>query len=320
MKKVLEFLKTNLIVIKWTIVYFAILWAILWYMFGFDIFSRIHWWKFFHAHLRGFIGMVFGILIYSAIPIYLATTAIIYRTKKPVVKIPLYETIIERIAKMFKKTEPETETTVEQETETQTEPEYPENLPSELRVPFIRMKQRLSLIGSVSVFNKIENDSKMENDSKETPSNQSSEEPESFPLPTDFDIGDSLPDTSVPTFTDINFDEPTKIEKETKIENAITKYFKENNIDYETYNNFIMTDKYIIYTHFDTDFWIMDNETWFAAGKQIDSPIPTLQEMAKNNNLIPVIYFESTNIMDFDGTIKQMNDAGIKTVTEVTEL
>ncbi|MBQ6109972.1 MAG: hypothetical protein IJL05_01180 [Alphaproteobacteria bacterium] len=312
MTKILDFLKTNLIVIKWTVGYFFVLWAVLWYLFHFDMFSQIHWWKFFHAHLRGFIGLVFAMLIYTAIPIYIATTAIVYRTKKPIFTIPFCDKVIEYIKKMFSKPEQVTESEPETEPEIDPDSEYPDDLPNELKVPFRRIKQRLAFTNMSYAPNKTTE-----------PENTLTEpEPELFPLPTDFDIGDSLPDTSVPTFTDINFDTPapTPTEPETKTKNAVTKYFDEHKIDYETYNNFTITHKQVIYVHDDPDFWIMDNDTWFAAGKQTDSPIPTLLKLAKDNGLTPIIYFESTNIMDFEGTIQQMNLNGIKTITDLSEL
>lgn len=314
MTKVLDFFKTNFIVIKWTVVYFFVLWAILWYLFHFDMFSQIHWWKFFHAHLRGFIGLVFGLLVYTAIPIYIATTAIIYRTKKPIFTIPFYDKIVERIKKLFSKPEPITEPEPESEPEPDPISEYPADLPNELRIPYNRIKQRIAIFGNQFVI-----DNKTTNNSEKTTTEP---EPELFPLPTDFDIGDSLPDTSVPTFTDINFDTPapTPTEPETKNENAVTKYFDEHAIDYKTYDDFVVTEKEIIYVHNDPDFWIIDNDTWFAAGKQKDSPIPTMLTLAHDNNLTPILYLESTNIMDFDGTVQQMNQRGIKTITDLSEL
>ena len=148
-------------------------------------------------------------------------------------------------------------------------------------------------------------------------------EESAIPIPTDFDISDNFTtDDSVPVFQDINFDTPTvEIETENKkFENSVTKYFDKNNIEYETYKDFVANEKYIIYTHDDSDFWIMDEENWFAAGKQKDSPIPELLELAKQNDLTPVIYFESQNIMDFENTTKQMESSGVKVIKSLDEL
>lgn len=216
--------------------------------------------------------------------------------------------------------EPESEPEPETTENTDSASEYPDDLPSELRAPFIRMKQRLSFTGALSTFNKQQTNT----DILQTVQTTTASESESFPIPTDFDIGDSLPDTSIPQFTDINFDEPkpqpNAPETTNEPENTVIKYFKQNNIEYETYKDYIATAKYIVYTHSDSDFWILDSQTWFAAGKQHDSPIPELLELATENNLTPVIYFESKNVMDFEGTCKQIQESGVKTITDLTEL
>ena len=93
-----------------------------------------------------------------------------------------------------------------------------------------------------------------------------------------------------------------------------------NNIEFETYNDFIITNKHLIYVHSNPDFWIIDEDNWFAAGKQIDSPIPIMQEMVKDTHLTPVIYFESTNIMDFDGTAETLKNQNIAVITNPDEL
>lgn len=292
------------------------LWVISRYLFNFDMFSKLYWWKFFNTNFHSFIGMVFCLFVYTAIPIYIATIMVMYRTKKPIMTVPILSNIFAKLRSMCAKIEPAA--TPEPEPEIDPEPEYPADLPCELRVPFTRMKQKLSFLGMTSSFNQPKSDSE-----KMIPIAQS--EQDAFPIPTDFDISDSLPDTSVPTFTDINFDEPQSIQQpenqnETESTNSVTQYFDENNIEYETYKNFVITTKNLIYVHNDTDFWIMDNDTWFAAGKQIQSPANDLIEIAKENNLTPIVYFESTNIMDFEGTIKQLNESGIKTATDLSEL
>ena len=319
MKKLFEFLKTNFLIAEWTVLYCLVLWVILHYLFGFDMFSKAQWWRFFHARLHGFIGFVFCVLIYSAIPIYLASIRIIYHTKKPLFTIPICDRILARVKTMFIK--PEAESEPEAPEEPDPESEYPEDLPHELRAPFIRMKQRLSLKVATSSFNKSENNLSVLQPVTTTakPDTQESET-EAFPIPTDFDIGDSLPDTSVPTFTEINFDEPQTPISSDKITNSVTKYFDEHNTEYETHKDFIITAKNIIYTHDDPDFWITDNEAWFAAGKQHNSPVNELLELSKETGLTPVIYFESTNIMDFNGAVQNLTEQGIKVITDLSEL
>jgi hypothetical protein len=314
MKKILEFLKSNFIIAKWTFWYFLVVWAVLWYIFRFDMFSRAYWWKFFHAHLHGFVGFVFGALVYSIIPIYIATTSVVYRTKKPVITIPVIDKISEYIKSKFAKPEPEPVAEPEETPVPENKPdfEYPADMPREMHALFKRTKERMALLGKTgpaTIYQPKQSDA--------TP-----DEPEnkSFPIPTDFDIDDSSneeTDDNIPTFKEINFDEPAK---PAEPDNTMIKYLHDNNIDFDFYNDFIITNKYLIYVHNDPDFWIMDDDNWFAAGKQIKSPVATMLEMIKDEPITPVIYFESTNILDFDGTVETLRNHGITVITNPTEL
>lgn len=314
MKKVLDFLKTNFVIAKWTFWYFLVVWLILWYIFRFDMFSRAYWWKFFHAHLRGFIGFVFGALVYSIIPIYIATVSVIYRTKEPIIKIPLIDKISEYIKSKFAKTKQEAVAETEETSIPETKPdfEYPADMPREMHALFKRTKERMALSGKTgpaTIYQPKQKDTTIEES-----------ENKSFPIPTDFDIGDSLndeTDDNIPTFKEINFDEPAK---PAEPDNTMIKYLHDKNIEFDLYNDFIITNKYLIYVHNDQDFWILDNDNWFAAGKQINSPIPIMLEMIKDTQLKPVIYFESTNVMDFDGTVETLQNQGITVITKPTEL
>lgn len=313
MKKIFEFLKQNPLIVKWTIWYIFVFWLITRFVFNFDMFSRLYWWKFFHATFHGFWGLTFVILVYSAIPIYIATTLTIYRKKALLFNIPLIS-YLPIISKLFaKKAEPVKEEVAPETEEEAPEEEYPADLPREMRVPYTRAKQHQSFMGNVSVYNKRP---------VKTPVVQAeTEENPNIPIPMDFDLGDDLNqdmNDSVPTFTDINFDTPIATEKE--LENNTTKYFASHNIEFETYKEYVATEKYVIYEHADEDFWIMDNESWFAAGKQIDTPIPELISLAKQNNLTPVLYLASQNIMDIENTIKQFTDAGVRVITKLEEL
>ena len=317
MKKILDFIKSNIIVVKWTIWYFFVLWLILQFVFGFNMFSTHYWWKFFHATLHGFTGFVFGMLVYTFIPVYIATTIITYRKKEFIIKIPFIDKVVDYIYKLFPKKEAE-QPVEEQQTDEQEEetkgPEYPSDMPPELRIPYTRVKNNLSLTGAVSVYNKQpqqqvkpQNNDTLENDSL-------------IPIPTDFDISESLDsnEMEVPMFRDITFDEPEEQPKE--LENNTTKYFSSKKVDFETYKQFVATEKYVIYEHNDGDFWIMDEDVWFAAGKQLDSPVKELTSLAKQNGLIPVIYLQSQNIMDIESTTEQFEKAGIRVIKSLDEL
>ena len=316
MKKIIDFIKSNIIVAKWTVWYFFVLWLILRFVFRFDMFSAHYWWKFFHATLHGFGGFVFGLLIYTAIPIYIATTAVIYRKKELIITIPFIDRVFAFISKLFPQKQPaqaqKPEPAPEQKAPETPALEYPDDLPPELRVPYMRAKNNLSLTGAVSAYNK----------QKIAPATQDiyerNENNTSVPIPTDFDLSDSdaFGESQIPTFTDINFDEP---EPQTP-ENNTTKYLASKNIEYETYKQFVATEKYVIYEHNDKDFWIMDENIWFASGKQIDSPIDELRDLAQQNGLIPVLYLASQNIMDIEKVIEQFESVGIRVITSLTEL
>lgn len=319
MKKIIEFIKSNIIVAKWTFWYFFALWAILQFVFDFNMFSQHYWWKFFHATLHGFGGFVFGLLIYTAIPIYIATTITVYRKKELIITIPFVDKIIEFVSKYLPKKEIETkaeEPTVEEKTDEPTTSEFPSDMPPELRVPYMRAKNNMSFNGAVSVYNKQTAKNNIEPE-------QTNDTADTFPIPTDFDISESF-DTnnsdmpSIPTFTDINFDEP--VNPEPTLTNNTTKYFTEKQIDFETYHEFVATEKYVIYEHNDGEFWIMDDETWFAAGKQIESPINELIDLGKRNGLIPVLYLQSQNIMDIESTTNKFEDMGVRVIKSLDEL
>ena len=318
MKKIIDFIKSNILIVKWTAWYFFTLWLILRFVFNFDMFNAHYWWKFFHATLHGFGGFVFGMLVYAAIPVYIATTMIIYRKKELIITIPFVDKAFEYISKFFVKQKPaETTTepeTIEQESEQSTQPEFPNDMPTEMRVPYLRAKNNMSLNGAVSVYNKTQTP---QTNNKETIAENES----AFPIPTDFDISESLDtdeDTSIPMFHDISFDEPEQ--KPEILENNTTKYFASKNIEFETYKQFVATEKYVIYEHNDNDFWVMDENVWFAAGQQIESPINELIELGKQNGLIPVLYLYSQNIMDIESTCEQFENLGVRVIKSLDEL
>ena len=321
MNKITAFLKSNTELLKWTIEYFVVMWLILHFVFQFDVFSARHWWKFFHASFHGFAGFVFATLMYTAIPIYIATALNVYKNKKPLIQIPFFAKISEFIKSKFaKQPEPVIEEVKIEENESE-EDIFPQDLPSELRVPFLRAKQHMSLTGAVSVYNKFDNKSAQQ--TQEHTQEQTPEE--DFPIPTDFDISDfdlntQVPD--IPQFQDINFDDVSNIidTDSNKIENNTTKYLDSKNIKYDSSDDFIVTEKYIIYEHNDEDFWIMDEDNWFASGKQKESPIPLMLSLAENNLITPVLYLASQNIMDIDGIIEKFTSMGIKVIKNIEEL
>ena len=318
MKKITDFIKTNQVLVKWTMLYFAFLWVILKFLFNFNMLSYHYWWKFFHANIHGFPGFIFCSIIYCAIPIYLVTAIYAHKKQEFIVniKIPYADKIKGLIDKLFAQKTSEEDTPIP-EPEKPAEPEpaqIPDDLPFELRVPYIRAKQHLSLGGIVSVYNKQDT-----SEIKEEPQPQPQEN-EPMPIPTDFDIAafDTPTDANIPVFRDINFDEP--VSQKTELQNNTTKYFDDKKINYEQYLNYIATDKYLIYEHSDSDFWIMEEDFWFASGQQIESPTIELKKIAIEKGLKPVLYLESKNVMDITDTIERFESNGIHVVTSLDEL
>ena len=329
MKKIKEFLISNKLILKWTATYFVVLWLILRFLFNFNMFSGYNWWKFSHATFHGFPGLLFCIVVYSAIPIYIASTLIIYRKKTPIIEINTPEKIkncIEKIKILFAKPEKESAEpspapeTPQDEEEKKPEFERPDDMPPELYMPYLRAKQNRPIIDSVSSFNKSQQSIK--------PLVPETNETESFPIPSDFDIDDESSDDTnydfstddIPTFKDLDFDMPISTPEPKRKKSSAEKYFEQHNIEYETYKEFVATEKYVIYDHNDGEFWVMDDEKWFASKKQIDSPIPELISLAKQNDLIPVLYLESQNIMDLPGTTERFESMGVRVVKSLEEL
>ncbi|MCQ2562131.1 MAG: hypothetical protein MJ158_00725 [Alphaproteobacteria bacterium] len=306
MKKMLNILKNNRYFFIWTICYFVCLWGILLFLFKFNIFSVTDLHKLSHIHLHGFTGFIFGIILLTSLPIYIATSIIIIRTKKPIIEISLPKFLQKKETKKTEQENTETKEAVSPEPE---QIVYPSDLPRELHIPFSRAKQNIPLNFTMSVFNKV-------SEQKPQKPNVNDNITSPIPIPTDFDIPTESDSNTgdndfMPTWTDVNFDDNDKCE------NALTKYFDKNNIDD---GEFISTEKYLIYEHDDKDFWVFDDNMWFAAGKQSPNHIPSLLDTAKFFNLTPVFYMESDNIMNVDKVIENLQKQNILVIKNPAEL
>ena len=81
-----------------------------------------------------------------------------------------------------------------------------------------------------------------------------------------------------------------------------------------------MMKKYLIYDHNDEDFWIMDDDNWFASGKQKKSPVNRLIDLSEQYTVSPVIYFETKNILDIEHVITGLEKRGIRVIMSLSEL
>ena len=338
--RIKDFDNSNKYAIWWTIGYIVVTWAIMRYMFNFNIFSLYRWHQLMHAHLHGFAGLVFGILILAMVPLYVATTIVIARTKSPLFNFTL--TIPEFIKNAFIQTpldEPAPESSApESEPQPESAPDTPatpqpesesDAIPAELRVAYARARDHISRTPT-SAFD-LGNVTK----SPTTPTTEPdpvSPAPD-MPIPTDFDITDTEKIINdVPVFTDINFDddesdndesetpELTDIETTIETNDAVTKYLDAKSVPYKTDGDVIITDKFAIVSHTDSDFWVADNESWFAAGKIRHSPIASVLAVAATNNVQPVLYLGADNIMDIDDLRHTWESAGIRIITDMKDL
>ena len=314
--------------IAWTGLYVFIMWAILRGLFNFNMFSMAHLIKLAHIELHGFAGLVFGLLILAAVPLYVATTILTVRNKSMPVRIP--------VPKCFTpppppEPEPAPEPVI---TEQEVLPELHAGIPLEMRENFMRAKKNYGA-RQMSVFNRP-NGSEL----KTQPAVPSTPQPtpiftensdtvvtdtsSAFPIPTDFDIDsdDAAPD--VPVFSDINFDDDDT--PNTTVENAksntpdLQKHLIDSGIDCEITDNLIIAGDFAIAVHDDDDFWVADDSDWFAAGRQKPSPIMELINARDNDKKTPIFLIEQTNIMDFELNEKKWRDDGIIITTNRAEL
>lgn len=343
-RTLLSFIKTHKYAAIWTISYLFIMWAILYNMFNFDMLNGAQWHRLMHAQLRGFGGFVFGIMLLAAIPLYVATTTIIIRTKKPLITIPLPKIRFKK--KSAEKTAesektPETENSEPKQTET-----ISKDIPPEIRATFLRAQKHIE-----KTVTKITPNQEIEHtpvpvsatihpitQNIPTPNAAMAEIPpiedfetDTFPLPDDFDIdtpsGDSIPVfgnvplfTDTPTFSEINFEETPASNHANPNNDIVREHLEANNIEYTEIDNIIQTEKFAIISHIDNGFWVADSDNWFATGKSIPSPIKTVQEFASTNNLTPVIYLGATNILDLDKNISEWESNGITVITNINDI
>lgn len=316
--------------IIWTLCYVAGAWVIFHGLFNFNLFSYANWSRLAHAQLVGFPGFVFGVLMLCALPLYVATMAIIIRTGAPLFTIPIPEFM--RATPIEAPATPASATDDPAPQSTAPAPLSPD-IPLELRNAFMRAREnpgreQISMVDTRTIDSEIKT-------SAPTPDDGASAEPVTgLPLPTDFDISapqDEAPDGnfemsgfSAPVFTEINFDEPDitpAAPAPVPQGGSMPEYLNANNIHINaTENDIIITDKFAIAIHDDPDFWVAENDNWFATGRQKSSPIPELVNIAHAHNVTPVLYLAATNIMDLDAHRAEWERDGITVITQPNEL
>ncbi|MCL2538557.1 MAG: hypothetical protein FWF34_00790 [Alphaproteobacteria bacterium] len=298
LNKIKNFAKTNRVLILWTIGYFVMLYLIFIMIFGFDMLSGRHLSALPNVRLRGLGGFAFGALILSALPIYISMAIFAIKNKK----IPNPFAANKKDEKKKDDTTPTTDNVEPVESDIK----IPDNLPREIREPYIRAARNAAL-DPKSAFALPIKDAAAELPIA-TPTTMAI--PESFdtapdnnsalPLPTDFDF-DAPMDKPAPMFKEINFGSPTKTDDEIIVMEKNGK-------------------KFAIATHDDSDFWTADGDEWFATGKQKPSPVNAVIDAATANDAEPVLCLVTTNIMDIDGRRTEWSAHGIKIINDISEL
>lgn len=346
MQRIRDFLKKQKYAIIWTACYFCVAYALFRILFGFDMLSYAQWARLANAQLRGFAGFVFGIMILTLLPLYASTTAIIVRTGAPLFTIPL---------PAFLKRAPATAAaTTDAAAPADTTPAQrplPDGLPIELRAAYLRARsnagrEQISSVDTRSVDTASNIPPAIDTKAAiaeiiaptmqpaaTTQTNTATSDNGALPLPTDFDLGDDFDDADIdsniaemaaPVFTEINFDDaPTNtVTAAASTPNAsITEYMHDHNIKIvATDGDILITDKLAIAVHDDPNFWVAEDENWFAAGSQKVSPVLELVRAAEKHNVKPVLYMGATNIMDFDQMREKWTAAGITVITRPDEL
>lgn len=331
MKNIWNFLLKHKYAIYWTVGYFCVVWAILFFLFNFDLFNAAQWQRLMRAQLRGFPGFVFGLLMLAALPLYIATVTLVVRKKKPLITIPMPNiNLLAVTEKKSAKEEKKAEVEPEKKENISPEDNLPKDLPLEMKPVFLRAQQNLLFMQqSGAVLS--------ETDGAEA--DVLNVEPEGLPVPMDFDVdidideadgmdGAFFGDQGAPVFKDINFsDEVDENNQEgdqvvDTVDNisGLVKYLSDINQNFVVDDNVVLTDKYAIATHADKDFWVADVENWFAAGKVCESPIVCAKRMAEKYSLIPAIYLEEENILDIDKLVPQWKEDGIMVITDLSDL
>lgn len=332
MKQLTDILNSTKYIITWTIAYCCTVWTIMLFMFGFNIFSWHNWSLLAHAHINNFAGFVFCILLLAMLPMYIATTLIIIRTKQP-----LFTFTIPKIFSHLTPKKINTQSAPDDavaapvpESPQPAQPTFPDDMPPEVRHAFTRARQNISC-KPVSSFN-----NQTQTNAPDLPAQNTVPETadlDEFPLPAEFDFADTESDTpnsfDMPTFTDITFDSNSDLNGTDKnqisdsndtADNPVTKYLQTHGINPQQHQDMIIAKKLIIATHDDPEFWIADPETWFAAGAQKPSPIIQLIKASAQTGCQPVLYLAQTNIMDLDTCLSNWKDMGITVITTLSDL
>lgn len=318
MKKIFKFLQKNKYAIVWTGCYVAIMWAILKFMFNFDMFSVAQWNVLVHAQLHGFPGFVFGILILAALPLYIATTMVVVRTGKPLIKLSVPKFMTPVAIDDGKKKDDAAPVV-----KTEPKPDDKKIIPTELQAAFDRARVHGGAAAPKSVFDigNMMTQKSEHTDDNSVPELQPSD---ALPLPNDFDlsVGDAVP-SFTPVFSDMDFeveDTDDDVMRTHGVGGAVGDFLTDNGVNFNMDGDVVLTARDAIAVHNDPDFWVADDDAWFANGNQKTSPIANVLDVAAAHGLRPVLYLGATNIMDLDARRAAWKSMGVTVITDLNDL
>jgi len=258
----------------WTLAYSLAAALFFYILFDFQIWSDAAWQKLARAHIRGISGLAFGTSLAAAIPVYLAAVKYIWKTGK----LPL------NLSTSKPKAKSKSEQT---EVPTNGEPKHvlPEDLPDELKEPYIRFHSGLLAKNAIDFVQ-----SRTDLAAAKAPE---IEAPGAFmPIPESFDApSPAAEERDAPVFRDMDFGQSDRGSNPLEIATVDGK-------------------EVAIYTFDDPDFWVADDEdNWFATGKQIESPINILLGAKADEK---ILILNSKNIMNLEQLMPEWENKGIK--------
>lgn len=292
-----------------------------------------------HVELHGFPGLVFGIMILAAVPLYIATTVLTVRNGSVPVRVPLPK-CFEPVPK--KDDAPEQKPIV---VERDILPVARPGVPAEMRDSFMRASKKYGARQN-SVFNRLntaesvvkvpdsvpvgDTPKKSYNSANISGDNANNAEIEMenslLPLPDDF--GPESTDDSkfdIPVFSDIDFGDSGDSDVDDVSDDAADEksplddmcdFLTNAGVVAKSDGSLITTDEFAIAVHDDDDFWVTDDFDWFAAGRQKPSPIAALRAARENDGRKLILYLGRNNIMDFESMAQQWRDDGIEIITD----
>lgn len=274
-------------ILLWTGWYFVASFLIFQFIFHFDILSPTDWGSLSRVTLRGFPGLAFAVLLFAALPVWLAGAIAIFKTGKP----------------LFGKSKKEEKKDSSADASNTGADEklpvvFPTDLPAEMRVPYSRLKTGQLTRGALDC--KVVEKPDIDIAAQCVPT---AEPATDMQLPEDFSFDTAAEHEDAPMFKELDWGNSGDDSgaADIKIETRGDK-------------------KFAIATHDDSDFWVADAENWFASGKTKPSPIDAVLVAAKEHDATPVLHLLSENIMDLDALKEKWGGYGILIIKDLGEL